>query len=270
MVSKKIVLIERKENIATVIMNNHEKRNMLSREMRAGLNEAFEELQNDDSIDVVITTGAGTAWSAGVSGEVLMAGLEAGRRGERPGSGQFRRNVIREFPKVTIAAVNGYCLGGAISLLNSHDLAIASEEKAVFGLPEVFRGYPPGGDLAKSCSMASSPKWALDMALTGDNIDARTAQMAGLVSRVVPHDKLLETAFLWAKEISRWDKITLEYTKKMYYAAMEEPNFYKAVDLVSLIYQEHNRVNPIAYQGMSDFLAKKGIKATAMAKWMKP
>ncbi len=261
------VIIERDENIATVIMNDPEKRNNLSPDMRESLEAAYQELQDDDAIDVVITTGAGVAWTAGLAGQWLIEGGERARAGDsswrRPAGGPN----MRTFPKVTIAAVNGYCLGGGIAFLNSQDLAIASEEKAVFGLPEILRGFPPGGNLAQSCNRNMPLKWSMDMALTGDNIDARTAQRIGLVSRVVPHDKLMECAVQWAKEISRWDKITLEYIKKMWNYGINEADFDKAIEPLNMMGAEYSRVNPKTHQGFRDFFAKTGVKANAMLKW---
>ena len=270
MVSREIVLVEKEENIATVILNDPERRNIFSPEMRAGLVSAFTELRDDDSVSVVITTGAGdVAWSAGMSGQSLVAGYESGHRGERERGGGYsvsEMELVRPFPKVTIAAVNGYCLGHGIMFLNVHDLAIASEERARFGLPEVMRGFPPG-PVPASCVRAVPPKWAFDMVLTGENWDARTAQKVGLISRVVPHAQLRKAAFQWAKEIARWDRVTLEYIKKQYWAAMDEPSYTKAEEWCMLYLQEHHRLNPKAMQGMRNFLGKGESKATAMLKW---
>ena len=260
------VLIERKENIATVIMNDAEKRNNLGPDMRESLEAAFQELSGDDAIDVVITTGAGVAWTAGLAGQWLIEGGERARAGDRSWRRPAGGPDLRPFPKVTIAAVNGYCLGHGIMFLNVHDLAIASEERARFGLPEVMRGFPPG-PVPASCVRAVPPKWAFDMVLTGENWDARTAQKVGLISRVVPHAQLRKAAFQWAKEIARWDRVTLEYIKKQYWAAMDEPSYTNAEEWCMLYLQEHHRLNPKAMQGMRNFLGKGESKATAMLKW---
>lgn len=267
MVSRRYAVIEKKDEVARVIINNPEKRNCLSREVISDLISAYEELRDDDTVAVVITTGSGDiSWSAGMSGDLLIGLHEARRRGG--GSTPFQLNtLVRYFPKVTVAAVNGYCLGAAISLLNSHDLAIASEERARFGLPEIMRGFPPRY-ITHALFRAVPMKWAFDMVLTGDNWDARTAQRAGLISRVVPHAELQERALQWAKEIARWDRVTLEYCKKGAHAAMEELSSTKASELDTYICNEHDRVNPKSYQGMRDFLGKTGVKATETIKWI--
>ncbi len=267
--SRKNVLIERHDNVAKVIINDPEKRNRLTQEIIADLISAYEELRKDDSVVVVITTGAGdTAWSAGQAGQVLLAGLENRRQGG-PNTNRMKEldELVRNYPKVTIAAVNGYCLGAAITLLVVHDLAIASEERARFGLPEIFRGFPPRTILA-SLFRAVPLKYAFDMVITGDNWDARTAQRTGLITRVVPHAKLQESALQWAKEIARWDPITQQYSKKAAHAAMDEPSFVKALQIVADVCDEHDHVNAKSHEGMKKFLGGTGVKATELAKWM--
>lgn len=269
MASRKYALIEKKDTVAKVIINDPEKRNRLSREVILDLISAYEEVRDDDSIAVVITTGTGdTAWSAGQSGQVLVGLHETRGERKRLGTpmGQLTE-LVRNFPKVTIAAVNGYCLGGAITYLIVHDLAIASEERARFGLPEVMRGFPPRTILA-TLPRAVPMKWAFDMILTGDNWDARTAQKAGLVTRVVPHAQLQDVAFQWAQEIARWDPVTLEYSKKAAHAAMDQPAYLKSVEVAGYICEQHSMVNPKAMQGMRDFLGKTGVKASQMIKWV--
>ncbi len=269
MISRKYAIVEKKEGVAKVIINDPEKRNRLSPEVIIDLISAFEEIRHDDSIAIVVTTGAGdAAWSAGQSGQKLIALHESRGDSHKTGSPMFKLNeVVRHFPKVTIAAVNGYCLGGAITLLISHDLAIASEEKAVFGLPEILRGFPARTPVA-TLFRAVPMKWAFDMLLTGDKWDAKTAQKAGLISRIVPHSKLQDAAYQWAKEIACWDKMTLEYTKKAAHAAMNQADYLTAVEVAGLICGEHSFMNPKAMKGMRDFVSGKGIRATRMIKWV--
>lgn len=271
------VIIERKENIGTVILNLPEKRNYLSPDMRRDFAAAHKELQNDDAIDVIITTGAGDiAWSAGMAAQGLLADRDALLRGE----GMRRRDFVaaggdlgvRYSPKVTIAAVNGYCLGAAFGLYCDHDLGIASEEKARFGLPEIMRGTAVGGNINWGGLQHISVKWQYDLALSGDVIDARTAQMIGLVTRIVPHAELRERAFEWAKELSRWDKLCLQYIKTQIRAAQEEPGYLKGQTINMMLSDEYQRINPQGRAGFREFLAKKGAgatKATRLARWVK-
>jgi len=269
MAARKLALIERSGNVARVIINDPEKRNRLSQEVIGDLISAFEELRNDDSIAVVVTSGAGDiSWSAGQAGQGLVERVDAGKQGLKVKSRMQELNeVVRNYPKVTIAAVNGYCLGAAITFLICHDLAMASEEKARFGLPEVFRGFPPRSILTSLFRVVPT-KWAFDMVLTGDNWDARTAQKAGLISRIVPHADLQERSLEWAKEIARWDRLTLEYSKKAAQAGMDEPAWTKSIALTGYICEEHSRLNPKTHDGMRDFLAKKGVTANHDIKWV--
>ncbi len=272
------VIIERKENIATVILNNPEKRNNLSPGLTRDLASAYEELRDDDAIDVVITTGAGVSWCAGLPAEFL-SGRDGRSSGPEPKStppgemvaGGGYSEILRTYPKATIAAVNGYCVGAATPFLASHDLAMASEEKAQFSMPEVIRSVALGG--WPPIVVRSMPtKWFFDMALTGDSIDARTAQMIGLVTRVVPHDKLMERAFEWAKEIGRWDRMTVDYIKMQIRIAQEEINYHKATDMCFALSRELSRRNPRRGTGAAQFLDKGkgpwGQPAKAMAKWI--
>ncbi len=270
MASQKLALIERDGNIARVTLNDPEKRNRLSQELISDVIAAFEELRDDDDIAVVVTTGAGdVSWSAGQSGHVLLAGLEARKRGDKIVKNRMTElnELVRNYPKVTIAAVNGYCLGAAITLLCCHDLAIASAENARFGLPEIFRGFPPKTILT-SLFRAVPTKWAFDMVITGENWDARTAQMAGLITRIVPHAQLIERATQWAKEIAQWDRLTQEYSKKAAHAGMDEPSWVKSLTLTGFYCDEHNRVNAKSHEGMRQFLGKTGVKANQTIKWV--
>jgi enoyl-CoA hydratase/carnithine racemase len=117
--------------------------------------------------------------------------------------------VIRTFPKVTVAVVNGFCLGAGITLLLPHDLAIASD-RAQFGLPEVMRGFLPYPIIATMFKTLIPTKFAFEMILTGKNWDAQRSMAAGLINRVVPHEQLQDEAWKWAHEIGAFDKVTLK------------------------------------------------------------
>jgi enoyl-CoA hydratase/carnithine racemase len=169
--------------------------------------------------------------------------------------------AIRTFPKVTIAVINGYCLGSGMTLLLSHDLAIASEEKARFGLPEVMRGFlpiPVVGTLFKS---SIPTKAAYELILTGKNWNAHRALQAGLINRIVPHTELQEAAWEWAKLIAQWDQITLQYCKLAARASMETTTLPLAAEVAWLMNHEHGIVNPKAFEGVQNFLAGNRIKA---------
>src|SRR5919199_1288409 len=140
----KYILVEKHGPVAKITINRPEKRNALSRDAIREMLGVFEEIRNDDSITVVLTTGAGDiAYCAGRDlSEFPTAGGPRGIDRRSEPRAYHLAEVIRTFPKVTIAVVNGFCLGGGITILLPHDLAIASD-KAQFGLPEIMRGFLP-------------------------------------------------------------------------------------------------------------------------------
>src|SRR3990170_2724387 len=170
---RKYVYIEKRGGVAKIIFNRPEKRNALSRETIREILLAFEEMRSDESIAVVLTAGAGDiAYCAGrdLSEFPTEGGQSTLDRRSLPRAYHVAE-VIRTFPKVTIAVVNGYCLGGGITLLLPHDLAIASD-KAQFGLPEIMRGFLPYPIIATMFKTLIPTKLAFELILTGENWDA--------------------------------------------------------------------------------------------------
>ncbi len=257
---KKNVILEKRDGVATIIINRPEKRNSLSEATAHEILSIYEKIRHDSTIGAVIDTAVGdTAFCAGMDVNDLKRYYE--RPDTEAQSAVIKLDeVIRNFPKVTIAAVNGYCLGAAITFLISHDLTIASEENANFGLPEIFRGFPPKYVIG-ALFRAIPVKLGFEMLLTGKNWDAKKAQTAGLVNRVVPHAELRDTAFQWAKEIIQSDWVTLEFCKQCAHATMDQPTYAQAIQVSGLWHTEHSRQNPRALQGLRDFIAKKGKKA---------
>ncbi|MBI4334886.1 MAG: enoyl-CoA hydratase/isomerase family protein [Chloroflexi bacterium] len=251
------VILEKKGHVARITINNPEKRNALTQEVQGALVSSLRDLENDETIRVVTTTGAGDiAFCAG------MSLVELKQRHEHPSKVRLPdiTAAFRDFPKVTIAVVNGYALGAGCTLVACHDLAVASEEKAQFGLPEIMRGFVPRVAIAPLFRMTHT-KWAFEMVLTGRNWDAKKAYQAGLINRVVPHAELQQAAQEWAEEIAQWDPITLMYCKRAAYSSVDMPTYRQAVDVASLWQSEEARVNPRSSQGLRDFLEGKGVKA---------
>lgn len=262
---RKIVILEKREGVAQITFNNPAERNCLSEQMSRELISAFEEVRNDDTVRVITTTGAGdVSYMAGMSVHDLKRYFEHPEI-EAAESTVFKLDeTVRNFPKVTIAVVNGYCLGGAITFLISHDLVIASQENAKFGLPEAIRGFTPKYVVA-ALFRAIPMKLAFEMLLTADNWNAVKAQQAGLINRVVPHTSLQESALQWAKEIARWDPMTLEYCKKAAHSCMDQATYAGAIMASAYYHVENARLNIKANQGLREFIAKRGIRATKMA-----
>jgi enoyl-CoA hydratase/carnithine racemase len=201
---------EQRDNVAWLWLNYPETRNALGNDLVTDAVACLDEIEKRDDIGAVCLIGGGNvgSWCAG------MNLRELGRldpslppiRVERIHDG------LRYFPKPVIGVVNGYCLGGGISLLANCDLGIASD-KATFGLPEVVRGGPPGRAIGEI--MHTMPqKYVFDLILSGRNWDAQKALQAGLVSRVAPHDELEEVAHRWASDIASFDHDSLMYAKR--------------------------------------------------------
>jgi enoyl-CoA hydratase/carnithine racemase len=262
---RRFTLLEKRGRVAKIIFNRPEKKNALSRGALQEIGSVLDELRNDDGTSVVLTTGAGDeAYCAGRDlTEFPRDRLEAEERDTRnPTSAYVVGEMIRNYPKVVIAVVNGYCLGAGITLLLPHDLAIASEEKAKFGLPEVMRGFLPYPIIATMFKSLIPTKLGLEMILTGKNWDAKKALEVGLINRFVPHAQLQEAAWEWGEEIARWDRLTLQYCKKAAHASIEAPSVPLAAEIVWLMQREHSLMNPRANNGMHAFLDRKELKAT--------
>jgi enoyl-CoA hydratase/carnithine racemase len=251
----KFTIMEARGGVAKITINRPEKRNALSRDTIREILTFFEELRRDDSIAVVLTTGAGdVAYCAGrdLSEFPTEGGKNRGTDRRAEPRAYHVAEMIRTFPKVTIAVVNGYCLGGGITLLLPHDLAIASD-KAQFGLPEIMRGFLPYPIVATIFKTLMPTKLAFEMILTGKNWDAKKSMDAGLINRVVPHDQLQAEAWKWGEEIAKFDKTTLKYCKMAAHASMEAASVPAAAEIAWLMQEEHALVNPRAYAGTKDF-----------------
>lgn len=202
------------EGISRITLNRPEKRNAMNRAARSALVDALDDCRAQRA-KVVILTGAGPAFCAGVDlKEAAPEGSEAPTNdtAERRSSWRNVQEEIRRHPAVVIAAVNGYALGGGLTLINSSDLAVAAEE-AQIGMPEVSFGLYPG--LAgPSTQLRLGAKRAAWMVLSAQRIDGRVAEEWGLVNRAVPAGDLADEALAMARIVARYDAVTLEWSKK--------------------------------------------------------
>src|SRR5207302_168504 len=183
-----MILVERRERVAIITINRPEKRNALNIQTRAEGAAVLDELRADDSVRVVIITGAGD--------KAFIAGADIAEFAERTAITQrevmLERslfNAIDGFPKPIIAMVNGYCLGGGCEVALACDIRIASE-KASFGQPEINLGIIPGGGGTQRLTRLIGEGKSMELILTGEIIDAQNAFAIGLVNHVVPADQL--------------------------------------------------------------------------------
>lgn len=180
------------DRIATITVNRPDKLNALNDATIAELGRAIDEANSRDDVAAVLLTGAGRAFIAGADISELesQSPLEAQRRA-RVGQAIFRR--FETSPKPTVAAINGFALGGGCELAMACHVRIASE-KAKLGQPEVKLGIVPGYGGTQRLPRLVGRGAALRLLLTGDMIDAAEAFRLGLVDQVVPPDALIATA----------------------------------------------------------------------------
>jgi enoyl-CoA hydratase len=193
------VLYEVKDGIAYVTLNYEERLNALSQGIRKGLRSAMDLVEEDESVRVMILTGAGRAFCAGgdISGFQQIKTMVDVERFARDVMTLFNR--MEKLSKPIIAAVNGLALGGGLELCIASDIVIASD-KAKFGTPEPRIGLVPGFAIGRLADLLGRNK-ASYLMMTAEPISAEEAERIGLISLVVPHDQLMEKSVEVAKKI---------------------------------------------------------------------
>jgi enoyl-CoA hydratase/carnithine racemase len=200
--SYRYLLCERDSGIGKIAMNRPGLMNALNPEMLYEFQEALGQAGKDEEVAVVIITGAGSAFSAGV--DLAFLGerkLENGRVGPvLDGPANSVIDAIQTIPKAVIAAVNGHCYAGALEIALACDLIIASED-ARFGDTHVRWGLRPSWGMSQRLPCAVGYAKARELSFTADAITARQAESIGLVNWVVPANKLQDAAVELAKRI---------------------------------------------------------------------
>src|SRR5271169_3000492 len=214
------VLRERKGHVEILTINRPEARNAINGAVSRAMSAFMDEVAEDPDCAVVVITGSGDkAFSAGMD----LKAFASGEGGDIMGaSGGFGGLTQRTFPKPIIAAVNGSALAGGFEIMLSCDLVVAADH-ATFGIPEAKRGLIAGAGglirMPKRLPMAI----ALELAMTGDPIDAERAYALGLVNRVVPAETLLAEAVALAGRIAANAPLAVRYSKDVMKRAAEVP-----------------------------------------------
>jgi enoyl-CoA hydratase/carnithine racemase len=214
------VLRERRGHVEILTINRPEARNAINGAVSKAMSDAMDALTDDPECWVVVVTGSGDkAFSAGMD----LKAFSSGEGGDIMGaSGGFGGLTQRDFPKPIIAAVNGSALAGGFEIMLSCDLVVAAEH-ATFGIPEAKRGLIAGAGglirMPKRLPMAV----ALELAMTGDPIDAERAYALGLVNKVVPGDAVLAEAVALAERIAANAPLAVRYSKDVMKRAAEVP-----------------------------------------------
>jgi E-phenylitaconyl-CoA hydratase len=223
MMSQEPVLFELIDHVAIITLNRPEVRNAMNRELRQALMEGLHRVREEDEIRVAIITGAGRTFSAGAD---LKERAQVGRVEDANAASVIEASRAQGFARLPmekpcIAAIDGYCLAAGFELALICDIRISTPE-ARFGLPEIVRGFFPGGGGPQRLIRAIPQAVAMEMILTGDPIDAASALRVGLVSRVVPEPELLPTARQIAQRIAGHAPLAVKAVKEVTQAALDE------------------------------------------------
>jgi enoyl-CoA hydratase/carnithine racemase len=211
------ILVERDGFVGILTINRPEKLNAMTPGMADALVAAVEGFNTDDTIRCIILTGAGE--------KAFCAGSDISTLDSYETPWAFRNrpdycDALRALLKPSIAAVNGYAFGGGLETAMTCDIRIASDN-ASFAAPEIKLGWIGGGGMAVNLAHAVGPSNAALMIMTGDAIDAATAERWGLLSRVVPHAALMSEAKAIAATIASRAPIAAETAKLNLRAAWE-------------------------------------------------
>jgi len=206
------------DKVGVITLNRPKQLNALNDQLMNELGEALKAFDADEKIGCIVLTGSEKAFAAGADiGAMAKYSFADAYKGD-----YITRNweQIRLIRKPVIAAVSGYALGGGCELAMMCDFIIAADN-ARFGQPEIKLGVIPGAGGTQRLPRAVGKAKAMDMALTARMMDAQEAERAGLVSRVVPMDKLMEEALGAALVICGFSQITVMAAKETVNRAFE-------------------------------------------------
>ncbi|MDZ4827633.1 MAG: crotonase/enoyl-CoA hydratase family protein [Actinomycetota bacterium] len=212
-----LIEVERRGATALVTLNRPEARNAISPEVSRAMVEILDAAEADDEVRAVVLTGAGDVFCAGADLKVVASGRAMDIANVK---GNFAGIVTRDFPKPLIAAVNGPALAGGFEIVLACDIVVAAET-AKFGIPEAKRGL-----MAVAGGLIRLPKRvsvtiALELAMTGDPIDARRAYDLGLVNRVVPAADVVDEALAIAARIAENSPIAVRMSRQIVREAVD-------------------------------------------------
>ncbi len=250
------VVESRSGSTAWLRITRPEKRNAVNGAVIEETTAALERIRADPEVRCVVIAGEGdVSFCVGLDFNYL---LHKHQTGEGPDFVDML-TAVYQFPKIVIAAVNGYCLGGGINLLCACDLAIASD-RALFGLPEVAHGGPPGlvvGPVMRTVAR----KHAFELNLMGKRTwDAATAERRGLVNAVAPHGELTTVVQQWADEIGGFAPTSVEYCKRICQEVPDKASGYlEGIHMTRAIAMEQRKLSPAFDNGLKAFLGGQRI-----------
>jgi enoyl-CoA hydratase len=253
MASYETLLVERRGRVALITINRPQKMNALNIRTRAEGAAAFDELREDESVRVVVITGAGEkAFVAGADIAEFEGRTAVTQRDVMTARSLF--TAVDTFPKPVIAMVNGFCLGGGCELALSCDIRVAGEN-AKFGQPEINLGIIPGGGGTQRLTRLVGEGKAMELILTGDMIDAQHAYNLGLVNLVVPAADLEAKTMEMANRIAEKSPIALRMAKEAVKTAARanlDEGLRREIDLFALCFSSEDKD-----EGVRAFLEKR-------------
>lgn len=209
-----LVLIERDAGVTTVTMNRPDALNALSTGLRQALVQTFRELKDDASTEVVILTGAGRAFTAGLDLKELGGETADGTAAGQAVNDTDLGAALGDFGKPIIGAINGYAITGGFELALMCDILVCAEE-ARFADTHARVGIVPGWGLSQRLARLIGLPRAKELSLTGNFLTAERACEWGMVNRVVPAAELLPTAMQIARDILTTEPVTRATVKRI-------------------------------------------------------
>lgn len=252
------------QGIAWVSFNRPEKRNAMSPTLNREMRDVLETVEQDADARVLVLTGEGSAWTAGMDLKEYFREVDAGpeilQERIRRDASEWQWKLLRFYSKPTIAMVNGWCFGGGFSPLVACDLAICADE-ATFGLSEINWGIPPGNLVSKAMADTVGHRESLYYIMTGKTFSGPKAAEMGLVNESVPLAQLRATTRELAQNLLEKNPVVLRAAKHGFKRCREltweqnEDYLYAKLDQSRLLDTEGGRE-----QGMKQFLDDKSIK----------
>jgi trans-feruloyl-CoA hydratase/vanillin synthase len=260
------IIVKKEQGLTTITFNRPDKRNAMSPQLHREMYSALNELRYDQDTRVIILTGAGSSFCAGQDLNQYFLEMdsqpESVREEVREKSRVWRNQLIRTLPQPVIASINGWCVGGAFTIVTACDIALAAED-ATFCLAEVNFGVFPGGELTTVLTEHLQPKHALFYALTGNTLTAKEAERIGLITKAVPRADLDKETMVVAKNLVEKDPSALRAVKEAWYYT-----FYSgrdvAYEISGLISQ---RVTSRGRPGIQQFKDKQFRPGLGAYKW---
>jgi enoyl-CoA hydratase len=243
------ILTEVADGVAVITINRPEARNAVNGDVARGMAAAIDEFDGRGDVSVLVLTGAGGTFSAGMD----LKGFLAGDVPAVPGRG-FGGIVEHPPAKPVIAAVEGYALAGGFELVMACDLVVASEA-ARFGLPEVRRGLVAGAGGLLRLPRRIPYHVAMEIALTGEHFPAARLAEVGLVNRLVPAGQALAAARELAAQVARGGPLALAATKRVITESPDWPSdraFARQGEIIGPVF-----VSKDALEGAAAFAEKR-------------